>query len=595
VDVQDLEKILADLRRVQNDTQDVEAKKSARELPSSICATLSAFSNTSGGIILLGVDESGGAFKVTGVERVKAVTDALQSACAEMQPPVRTSIVPINHPNGIVICTTVHPMARNQRPCYRRTQGPQQSSYIRVADGNQRLTSQEVTEMFAGHSNDDNTSSPQKGALDQVKVNQFIVAARSRSSRDSITDVDMLKNWGVIGEDSTPTLASLLVLGDHPERTLATARLTYRKLPSAHESADVRHSGEHLEGTIGQLLDKGVAKLSSDLGTLQVERSSGLVDDSKVPKIALREFLSNALVHRSFSAQMLGVPVTVEVGDEAVLISSPGGLYVWTDPSNLGMPMATFAVRNHTLVRIAELAETPSGARIVEQQNMGIRAADGACHRANLMPALFADFPTYFRVMLLRDNLDTDSARKTVSKTEIGQDAAAIRVFAAALRLRDLLGTPGMSSFQRVPFDARFAARVLAPSTPEAATLVLGRLESAGLLERVQSRTSPYWRPASQTNVPVTQSSSAPSARKRGDHDRVPDLLDAIANSENKEMTPKAIAEALGLKSPTSRNRWIRRAENDSLIQGTSENPYAHNQTYVLTGKGEARQMQSRH
>jgi ATP-dependent DNA helicase RecG len=594
MDVQDLEKTLADLRRVQNDTQDVEAKKSTRELPSSIYDTLSAFSNSSGGIILLGVDESGGTFKVTGVERVKAVDEALQSACAEMAPPVRAFIEHIHHPDGVVICATVPPTSRNQRPCFRRTRSVQESSYIRVGDGDQRLTSQEVTEMLSNHSNGDSTASPQAGTLDQEKVTQFIVAARARNSRDNITDEDLLNNWGVAVEDGTPTLAGLLVLGDRPGRSLGAARLSYRKLPSVNESAEVRHAGGHPEGTIGQILDEVVAKLSSDLGTIQVERDSGLVDDSEVPRIALREFLSNALVHRSFSAQMLAAPVTVEVSDEAVLISSPGGLYVWTDPSTLGMAMAASAVRNHTLVRIAELAETPSGFRIVEQQNMGIRAADAACHRANLMPALFADFPTSFRVMLLRDNLDTDSARERVLKTEIGENPAAVRLFAAALRVQDLFATRGMGAFQRVPFDARFAARVLAPSTPEAATLVLGRLEDAGLLERVQSRTSPHWRPVSGSNARTVASSSASHSQKSGNRDRIPDLLDAIANSKDKALSPKSIGEALGLKSPSSRHGWIRKAEENLLISATNDNPHASNQTYVLTTKGEVRQKQPR-
>jgi ATP-dependent DNA helicase RecG len=69
--------------------QVVEAKRAQREMPSDLLETLSAFSNTAdGGVILLGVDQAAG-FAVTGVTGVEYVSSRVAQACRdEMEPPL---------------------------------------------------------------------------------------------------------------------------------------------------------------------------------------------------------------------------------------------------------------------------------------------------------------------------------------------------------------------------------------------------------------------------------------------------------------------------------------------------------------------------
>ena len=68
---EELAEIIRNLRTLGGDVSDVEVKKSQRELPKTVRETLSAFANTGGGVLILGLDETRG-FAATGV-RVRSL------------------------------------------------------------------------------------------------------------------------------------------------------------------------------------------------------------------------------------------------------------------------------------------------------------------------------------------------------------------------------------------------------------------------------------------------------------------------------------------------------------------------------------------
>jgi hypothetical protein len=57
---EELAEIIRNLRTLGGDVSDVEVKKSQRELPKTVRETLSAFANTGGGVLILGLDETRG-------------------------------------------------------------------------------------------------------------------------------------------------------------------------------------------------------------------------------------------------------------------------------------------------------------------------------------------------------------------------------------------------------------------------------------------------------------------------------------------------------------------------------------------------------
>lgn len=588
-----LEPLLAELRTVGSDHSTIEAKKARNRLPSTTWETMSAFANTDGGIVLLGVDEGDGSFEVVGVEDPGQVTRELQSACAELEPPLRPLISVVEVEGRMVIVAELGPVARSSRPCHRRSQGPHNGSFVRVGDADQALTPAEVDEMLANRTSHDHSRrpAPDHARLDAAATTGFCERVRENSGSAPEEDSRLLARWGLTDEDGHPTVAGLLALGEEPSAVSSAARVDYRSMPRSTDPPGSRQRAEHIEGTVGALLDRVVRQIGDDLGRVQVERDGHVVDDADVPLLAVREIVSNALLHRSLSSAQESASVAVEVDKTAVVVTSPGGLHVGADASLLGLD-AISGVRNLVLVRTCEQLTTPTGNRIIENQAGGIARADQECRALGTMPALFIDLPTRFQVVLLRGTLELDAARALLSEHAVTLDGRAVRLVAVAQRLERAVADTPVSGLSRVAFDSRLAARALAPSTVDDAANLLISLEREGVFVRRRARHGNTWALASR---PTTTGSAtgaglpAPARRRRkGQEDRVPDLLQAIADSETGALLSSEIGRALGLSSPTSTNRWIHRAGDRDLIEPTTEALSASNRRYRLTHAGRA-------
>jgi len=599
MDSEDLDRLLGELRAFRTDHQFVEAKRAQDRLPETVYESASAFANTDGGTILLGVHENNGSFDVTGVDAPDAMANALQNACVELEPPLRPRIYPIEHSSGrVVIAAEIQPVPRAQRPCHRRVDGPHAGSYVRVHDADRQLTSAEVDEMLAARqANVDHSArqAPDGAELDAEQVRGFAEKVRAQSGRAPENDDELLRRWRLLA-DGKPTIAGLLTMGVEPAASSPMARVAYRVDPP--EGSSARYTSDHFEGTVGEILDRASERLARDLNPAQVFRDGGLYDQPDFPPEALREVISNALMHRSMTPATEVSPAAIRVHKAAVVISSPGGLHVGGELAQLGL--TTFSgVRNLTLVRASQMLRTPSGARIVENQASGIPAADNACRAGNAMPVLFVDRPAQFDAVCLRGVLDDSQARRLLQGTSLEGDPDAGRIVCVALGMRTLTEDEPWTLAARTPFDVRFAARALANETsPEDAAVLLVELQRAGVLARRGSRLARFWSLPSSTDdepssIDLRESPSTDErvrlAMKRANGDRVDELLIAIAESEADSLRSGELGVLLELNSRRSIAKWIGRALEKKLIEPTSDKDHDPTRGYLLTRSGKAR------
>ncbi|MEZ5264688.1 MAG: ATP-binding protein [Acidimicrobiales bacterium] len=88
---QQFDEALARLRRAGTDLQTVGVKAAQGGLPKTVCESVAAFTNASGGLLILGLDEAA-AFQPVHVDAAKLAAD-LTSACADqLDPPIRADV-----------------------------------------------------------------------------------------------------------------------------------------------------------------------------------------------------------------------------------------------------------------------------------------------------------------------------------------------------------------------------------------------------------------------------------------------------------------------------------------------------------------------
>ncbi|WP_199753089.1 helix-turn-helix domain-containing protein, partial [Actinoplanes sp. ATCC 53533] len=149
MDVEELESQLVLLRSYGAEDGRIEAKRAERKLPESVVDTMSAFANTTGGLILLGVDENAG-FAVTGVaDPAKVLADLCSVARDRLIPPLQPSAGLSVIEGKTVVWAQINELPRAEKPSYVASRGLHRGSYLRLGDGDRRLTSEEVQQLIA--------------------------------------------------------------------------------------------------------------------------------------------------------------------------------------------------------------------------------------------------------------------------------------------------------------------------------------------------------------------------------------------------------------------------------------------------------------
>src|SRR5688572_11559662 len=119
----ELKAVISNLQEFRTDLVHVEAKRAESELPRRLWETISAFSNTpGGGVLILGLNESAG-FTRSGVRNPGKMMQDFGSLCGDMVPPVRALIEP-HQEDGITLLVAEIPEAEiAHKPVYYRGAG----------------------------------------------------------------------------------------------------------------------------------------------------------------------------------------------------------------------------------------------------------------------------------------------------------------------------------------------------------------------------------------------------------------------------------------------------------------------------------------
>ena len=460
--------LIALMRLIGNDTQQCEVKECARRISSTITDTLSAFSNGSGGWIILGLSERNGFTPVEGFN-ARAMQESLSQACEKMTPVVRPTIVTCPFEGANLVFARVDEMLPRDKPCFVSEQGPYGGSYIRTGDGDRHMNSYEVDRLIEEHLQptydldivpaatfDDLDPTLVSGLLRRVREQHPHVFA-DRNDTDALLDLQVLRHddsdESMVGGVLRPTLAGLLALGRYPQKYYPRLGVSIAVFPGISRD-DVFRGDERLVasksivGPIPVMIDDTVDSLMHWIGAKKPD----------YPPVVLREAIANALTHRDYSPDARGTQVHVNVFTDRIEIINPGGLYgtvthdVLANPHPVaGTPFQS--TRNQFLFTLLESTPYPAGGFVNPEGGDGYQRIAAALREAGIEPATTVNTINTFTMTITRHRTATTGTPSDIAKAIMTvlerHSAMSIKEIIRELQMTPLAATSGMRELIR--------------------------------------------------------------------------------------------------------------------------------------------------
>ncbi|MCY4197099.1 MAG: putative DNA binding domain-containing protein [Rhodobacteraceae bacterium] len=302
-----------------------EFKRTASNI-SSIRRTLCAFANGDGGLLVVGVDNSG---RIVGVEQdadtvQERFTSSLQNGCGR---PVTAVLGRHLLGDQWVHWIDVQRHQRGYEPF--NTDG---RFWIRRGRSTVAPSPSELQELFNVFglvlTEQQTISSATVDDIDFGAFRKFMKSQGKQIDNNPQPDIenDLLNASVCDWQDEVlhPTLYGLMVFGRDPQgqRNTTSFFIQCAAYAGTDQSTDVLSAGEG-KGRIDEQVQRAVGWVQS-LGRKEVYRGLRRIDCPVIPESVLREVLVNAVIHRDYA--LTGSQILLEMFDDRVDVTSPGAL-----------------------------------------------------------------------------------------------------------------------------------------------------------------------------------------------------------------------------------------------------------------------------
>jgi predicted HTH transcriptional regulator len=355
--------------------------------PDGMLRTVVAFANTSGGTVLIGVED--GTRRVRGLKDVLSEEERLTSLISDRIAPrliPEIEILPWRSTN--ILAVQVHPSG--SRPHYLKNEGFPGGVFVRIGSTNRKADSSLIEEMrlFARQESFDEQPVPELSseAIDFRVASESFAAVRKLRRADLRTLRLMTKHQA----RETPTIGGLLLFGRErdrrerfPDAWIQAGRFRGVDRSRILDTVEIRSLPvKAIEEAIG-FVRKYLAR-EAVIGDVQ------RTEKWTLPAPALREAVINAIVHADYSQS--GAPIRLALFDDRLEIENPGMLPFGLTVEDLWQGISR--LRNRVIGRVfQELG-------LIEQWGSGIQRMAGACREAGLPDPEFEEIGVRFRVTL---------------------------------------------------------------------------------------------------------------------------------------------------------------------------------------------------
>ena len=358
-----------------------------RSMSSDFNTELVAFANASGGTILLGVDDDRTIHGITINNRLRSKIQTIASSCDPTVP------IELEQTNNVLIVR----IPEGQEKPYRCAGG----FYLRVGANSQKMNTDEIIDFiqYEGRIRFDEQLAHN---VDFNSVYSTDLVDRFKKKSNLITSLppeDLLVNLGVIKvQAGRPKLtnAGLLFFSERPTTYLPQAMITCVVYKGVEKTTiiDQKDFTNDLVSTIEETIYFLKRHLNKALKIDDLKRQ----DDYEIPLVVLREAVVNAVAHRNYLET--GARVMVEIFDDRVEISNPGGLPKGLKPEDFG---------KYSLTRNPLVADLLHRIGYIEKLGTGIPRIRETMQKAGLAEPQFS-FDGFFSITVQREHKAVNEA-----------------------------------------------------------------------------------------------------------------------------------------------------------------------------------------
>lgn len=284
-----------------------------------------AFSNSNGGLLVIGVDDETGDINGLSFNEIQETNQLLSNAATNNVNPqifIKTETVKINNDKVLV----VHIPEGVSKP------HTDNKGIIWLKNGSDKrsvVSREEIARLLkrSGNVYADETivANTTINDLDKKVFDAFIEKKHDGKSLEqmNISFPQYLSNMGVLKENQL-SLASLLLFGDNPQKYKPPFTVSCVAFKGTDATTSSYYSKkEPFEGNLKVLYDKSLSFIVQNLKNIQKDKNFNSVGELEIPVTAIEELLVNAFIHRDYFIQS---SIKVFIFDDRVEIISPGKL-----------------------------------------------------------------------------------------------------------------------------------------------------------------------------------------------------------------------------------------------------------------------------
>lgn len=218
--------------------EDFEAKEAKSELPKNIWETVSAFANTSGGWLVLGIKQIGKKFEVCGVDNIEKLEQDFLGTLRGQKFNIKLSASAYKYDLDGKKVLAFHVPSSSVKPIYYNNPS---NTFVRMGSGDQRATENEIMQMYHDQSfgvrselsiPDTDISMLNIDTLHSYRA--YLNADNSLPQCKNMSDEEFCKQLNITDKKGMLTYAGLLMFGKTPFVTayVPTFCVDYIEIPA---------------------------------------------------------------------------------------------------------------------------------------------------------------------------------------------------------------------------------------------------------------------------------------------------------------------------------------------------------------------------